>query len=209
MADLNDLRAQAVVGVSVSTGARTAIAPVTPRPGRAPLPPVRSMERALRLEMRQLGRIGRPQAFSLPFRSLAREDDLDPTTRLKMEALYALGETAEDDRSYATLRDVAIDVKQPRPLREAAMDALTNFTKHDVLQVFVEIATKDTNRDIQGFAIVFIGEHGSDKNQRVTVLADLYRSLPRSRTDQRQRRSCRGGRGHQPVPVLPVPLGGL
>ena len=186
MADLDELRGQTVARAPRAVGAGPVMMPVTPRPDRTPLPPVRSMERALRLEMRKLGRIGRPQAFSLPFRGLAHQEDLDPGTRLKMEALYALGETAEDDRSYTTLRDVAVDMKQPRPLREAAMDALTNFSKHDVLQVFVEIATKDTNRDIQGFAIDFIGEHGSDKNQRVTVLADLFRSLPRSRTDQRQ-----------------------
>ncbi len=187
MADLNDLRPQAVAGARPATGAVPAVASVTPRPDWPPLAsPRRSMERAMRLELRQLGRLGHPQAFALPFRGIATEEELDPGTRLKMEALYALGETTEDDRSYTTLRDVAVDMHQPRPLREAAMDALTNFSKHDVLQVFVEIATKDTNKDIQGFAIDFIGEHGSDKNQRVTVLADLYRSLPRSRTDQRQ-----------------------
>lgn len=188
IADLNDLRPQAVVGVSRATSAVPAIAPVTPLPpGRAPLAyPRRSMERALRLELRQLGRLGHPQAFALPFRTPAPDEGVDAGTRLKMEALYALGETTEDDRSYTTLRDVAVDMHQPRPLREAAMDALTNFSKHDVIQVFVDIATKDTNSDIQGFAIDFIGEHGSDKNQRVTVLADLYRTLPRSRSDQRQ-----------------------
>jgi len=185
MADLNDLRPQAYV--RAPRGAGVAIAPVTPRPGHAPMAPsMRSMERAMKLELRQMSRAGRGLLAPLPFRGHALEEDLDPATRLKMEALYALGETTEDDKSYTTLKDVALDMSQPRPLREAAMDALTNFSKHDVLQVFVEIATRDTNMDIQGFAIDFIGEHGSDKNQRVTVLADLYRSLPRSRADQRE-----------------------
>jgi HEAT repeat protein len=103
-----------------------------------------------------------------------------------MDALYALGETKEDDRSFSTLRDVALDMRQVHPLREAAMDALSGFTKHDALPVFVEIAQKDTSADLQGFAIDYIGEHGTDKNQRVTVLEDLFRSLPKSRADQRK-----------------------
>jgi len=50
----------------------------------------------------------------------------------------------------------------------------------------VEIAQKDTSADIQAFAVDYIGEHGSDKNQRVGVLEDLYRSLPKSRAGQRK-----------------------
>ncbi len=121
-----------------------------------------------------------------PFAGLRTEEKLDDGTRLKMDALYALGETREDDRSFSTLKEVALDERQVHPLREAAMDALSGYTKHDVLPVFMEIAQKDTSPDIQGFAIDYIGEHGTDKNQRVSVLADLFRTLPKSRTDQRQ-----------------------
>jgi len=186
MADLDDLRPQAVVAAPHRAGHGVA---VTPLPSIAPIPPMapshRTMERAMRLELRQLGRMGHNRFIPFLPRALGGDEKLDGATQLKMEALYALGETTEDDKSYSTLRDVALDTKQPRPLREAAMDALTNFTKHDVLQVFVEIATRDTNQDVQGYAIDFIGEHGSDKNQNVTILSDLFRSLPRSRTEQR------------------------
>ena len=186
MADLNDLK-----NTAPAIAPHGSMTVVTPRPPRSPgsvtsAVPMRSFDRHMRLQLHQLNRIGISRAFALPRTPMADDETMDPGTRLKMEALYALGETTEDDKSYTTLREVALDMKQPQPLREAAMDALTNFSKHDVMGVFVEIATRDTNSDIQGFAIDFIGEHGSDKNQRVAVLADLYRKLPRSRTDQRQ-----------------------
>jgi tetratricopeptide (TPR) repeat protein len=162
-----------------------------PRPARAPtavpIPPnTRMMVRQLRREMQHMSRVGVVHPFATPFPGWHEEEKLDDATRLKMDALYALGEAKEDDNSFSTLRDVALDTRQVRPLREAAMDALSGFTKHDVVSVFVEIARKDTSADIQGFAIDYIGDHGTDKNQRVTVLDDLFRSLPKSRGEQRK-----------------------
>ncbi|MEW6509953.1 MAG: HEAT repeat domain-containing protein [Bacteroidota bacterium] len=185
VADLNDLQPGAVGG----TGTVPVYIERTPGPHAysvAPIPPMRNLERQLRRQMRQLGRVGIGHPSVAPFVIGEQAEKLDPSTRLKMDALYALGETREDEKSYTTLKDVALDMKQPRPLREAAMDALSNFAKYDVLSVFVEIARMDTNRDIQGYAIDYIGEHGADKNQRVGVLEELYRVLPKSRSDQRQ-----------------------
>ena len=148
-------------------------------------PNMELMFRQMKRNMQHLSRLGGVRAAG-PFAGWHKEETLDDATRLKMDALYALGETKEDDRSFSTLRDVALDTRQVHPLREAAMDALSGYTKHDVLSVFMEIAQKDTSTDIQGFAIDYIGEHGSDKNQRVTVLEGLFRTLPKSRADQRR-----------------------
>lgn len=185
MADLNSL--QGVTAVAPVTGFDESLPTPEPTPSpRVVIPPMRNLQRELRLELRQLHRMGLEHAAPRAVFTMPPDENLDPATRLKMDALYALGETKEDDKSYATLRNVALDMNQPRPLREAAMDALSNFRNHDVLAVFVEVARKDTNRDLQGFAIDFIGENGGDKNQRVTVLEDLYRTLPKGRVDQRQ-----------------------
>ncbi|HMK39006.1 MAG TPA: HEAT repeat domain-containing protein [Bacteroidota bacterium] len=182
VADLNALRVE-----------MPAVAPVAVHPPgipRQPFPPMApNMENLLRQAnrtMRRAARAGDVHAMGLPFGRWHEEEKLDDDTRLKMDALYALGESKEDDRSFAALKDVALDVRQVRPLREAAMDALSGFTKHDALTVFVEIAQKDTNADIQGAAIDYIGEHGSDKNQRVTILEDLFRTLPKTRSEQRK-----------------------
>jgi tetratricopeptide (TPR) repeat protein len=203
LSDLENLRAQSyhtkagatarAHGAPSVVSSGTAGAPAlahTPYPpvslGVAVAAPMRVMERQLRRQMRTLSRVGLEHMAPTAVFPMPREENLDPATRLKMDALYALGETHEDEKSFVMLKEIATDMQQPRPLREAAMDALTSFAKYDVLSVFVEIARKDTNREIQGYAIDFIGEHGSDKNQRVTVLSELYRSLPRGRMDQRQ-----------------------
>ena len=142
---------------------------------------MRDLGRQLRKEHLHLrgipGNIYRIAPFAL-------DEKLDPETRLKMEALYAIGETKEDEKSFQTLKDVALDSKQPRRLREAAMEALSDFKKYDVLPVYLEIARKDTSRVLQTYAIDFISEHGKDKNKTVTILVDLFNSLPKQRTDQ-------------------------
>ncbi len=185
VADLNALQ------IEMPEMPRGAAAPTPPGfPRRAPGVPIApntgNLLRQLKREIRHMARSGGPAHAPAPFAGWREEEKLDDATRLKMDALYALGETKEDDRSFSTLRDVALDTRQVHPLREAAMDALSGFTKHDALSVFVEIAQKDTSADLQGFAIDYIGEHGTDKNQRVTVLEDLFRSLPKSRADQRR-----------------------
>lgn len=185
VADLNALQ------IEMPEPPRRGIAPIPPMfPGRPTAvaigPNTGNLLRQMKREMMHMARSGGVRSFPAPFAMRRDEEKLDDATRLKMDALYALGETKEDDRSFSTLRDVALDVAQVHPLREAAMDALSGFTKHDALSVFVEIAQKDTSADLQGFAIDYIGEHGTDKNQRVAVLEDLFRTLPKSRTDQRK-----------------------
>jgi tetratricopeptide (TPR) repeat protein len=177
VADLNALQIETPAPV---------VAPV-PRPGVpvAITPNTENFMRQMKRNLRLMARAGRINMPGMTFPPGEEEERLDNETRLKMDALYALGENREDDRSFSTLREIALDSRQIRPLREVAMDALSGYTKHDALSVFVEIAKKDTNADIQGFAIDYIGEHGTDKNQRVAVLEDLFRSIPKSRTEQR------------------------
>jgi tetratricopeptide (TPR) repeat protein len=185
VADLNALQ---IPMPEIPRGAIAPVPPGLPRlPGAASIGPnTGNFLRQMKREMRQMARSGGVRTPPAPFPMWREEEKLDDATRLKMDALYALGETKEDDRSFSTLKEVALDMHQVHPLREAAMDALSGFTRHDPLSVFVEIAQKDTSADLQGFAIDYIGEHGTDKNQRVTVLEDLFRSLPKSRIDQRK-----------------------
>jgi HEAT repeat protein len=111
------------------------------------------------------------------------EEKLEPGTRLKMEALYALGEK-EDEKAYQTLKEVALDQKQPRPLREAAIHSLSDFKKFDVLPVYMEIVRKDTNEEVQNSAIQYISQLGKDKNKSVETLAELFSTVPKRRTGQ-------------------------
>ena len=190
VADIAALRVPRAAG---ATPPAVAVAPVAPSAAVAPFAAVaptpanmENMMRHLRRQMRELGNGRMPGMMRSWATPMPGDERLDDATRIKMDALYALGETKEDDRSFATLRDVALDARAVHPLREAAMDALSGFTQHDVLSIFVDIARQDTSSDLQGYAIDYIGEHGADKNQRVSVLASLYASMPKTRYDQRK-----------------------
>ncbi len=166
-------------------------------------PSVRMSEDKMRLAERQMSRqlarlspmpsprgVPAPPALALAPGSLRffgdRGEEYDRETRLKMDALYAIGETKEDSISYMTLRDVAVDIKQPRVLRETAMDALANFSHFDVLPVFLEVAKKDTSEEIQNMAIDYMGQLSRNRNKSFETLADLFNVIPKSRTTQLQ-----------------------
>ena len=114
------------------------------------------------------------------------EEKIDPQLKLKMDALQAIGETKEDSLSYQTLRDIAVDIRQPRSLRETAMDALSNFSHFDVLHVFLEVAKKDTSEEIQNMAIDYMGLISKNKDRSFETLAELYGLIPKRRVSQLQ-----------------------
>ena len=142
------------------------------------------LDRKLRISARSLG-----STFSAPSLApghWAPEEKLDPQTQLKMEALYALGDAKEDSLSFATLREVVTNPKQPLPVREAAMDVLSGFRKYDVLNVFLEVAKKDTSEEVQNMSIDYIGQISSDKNKSVAALIDLFSAIPQYRVEKLQ-----------------------
>jgi len=154
---------------------------------RAPMPNMRALQHNLRRMERGLRamppHMATPAIAPMPSMNPFVEEKLDPGTRLKMDALYALGQK-EDEKAYQTLKEVALDQKQPRPLREAAIQSLSDFRKFDVLPVYMEIAKKDTNEEVQNSAIEYIGQLGKDKNKSVETLAELFSTVPRQRTGQ-------------------------
>ncbi len=150
-------------------------------------PGMKQMERDLRRLQRRtihLRTTGTPSAMTMTVPSEDR--NLDPEVRLKMDALYALSESPEDEKAFRALKDVAVDMHQARPLREAALDALMEFEKFDVTPVLVEIARHDTSEELQAYAIDYIGGHSKDKDESVVLLIDLYHSVPKQRTNQRE-----------------------
>ena len=111
------------------------------------------------------------------------EAKLDPNTRVRLEALYAIGDTKEDETAFQTLKDVALDRGQNVRLRQAAIEVLSDFKKFDVMPVFVELAKKDTNEGIQEAAIEFIGRADKDRNKSVEALITLFGALPAQRKE--------------------------
>jgi hypothetical protein len=150
------------------------------RYGYSVAPQARSLERALRLQVRRLS------AMSQVHRDLIALEPADKKMQLKLSALYALGQTREDDASYQTLKDVAQDTREHPRLRLAALEALSEFKKYDVMPIFVQIAKNDTIEDMQYNAITYITEHGKDKGKTVGTLIDIFTGLPEQRQEERQ-----------------------
>ncbi len=113
------------------------------------------------------------------------EGGLDKQTRLRLEALSAIGHGEEDDRGFATLKDVALDRSQPPVLRIEAMDQLADFTNHDPASVFIDIARTDSSEDIQSESLDHLRACIKDKDKSVQTLATLYRTIPSTRGNQR------------------------
>jgi len=147
---------------------------------------VRLLERQLRREARELSRL----RIAAPVPPLARRfvevEGVDEETLLRMEAVRALGDASDGEASFTMLRGIALDHSQPRPLRETAMESMVGFTNPGVVQVYVDIARKDTSEILRQIAVDYIGEAPIDKNQKVTVLIQLYKTTPRDRVEQRE-----------------------
>lgn len=143
---------------------------------------MRKLERSLARASRGLGRgVGAaPWVVHTP----VPDEKVDPETRLKMDALYALGETQEDSGSFGALRDVVLDNSQAKELRDAAMDALSNFKKYDVLSVYLDVAKKDTSEEMQNAAIDYIGQITENKGRAIETLTELFKAIPQHRTEQ-------------------------
>jgi Outer membrane lipoprotein/HEAT repeats len=174
----------------------------TPRPvAMAPRPPrsltIRQggtfmLERSQRDLERQIEGMNRRmrglprELFRNRLRAANEEKELDPETRLKLEALYAIGESDHDKDAFTTLKSVALDRGTNVALRAAALDALGEFTNFDVLPIYLEVARSDTSARLQEDAIAFIDRVSKDKDRAVSALINLYNSLPADRKDQRE-----------------------
>lgn len=154
--------------------------------GYGTAPKARTLERALRLYERKLKPPRLPHIIAVPSPAYTSDENLDPKTKLKLEALYALGDEKEDEQSYTTLKEVALDYNQPQRLREAAMYVLADYKKFDVLSIFSEIAKNDTSEEMQNYTIDYISDYSKDKDKTVGILIELFESRPSSRSQQRE-----------------------
>ena len=111
----------------------------------------------------------------------------DSSKRLSRTVLYQLGYYAErgDDRALATLKQTALDAKQDRELREAALMGLRGVKRSDLVQVFADIAKMDPDIRLRQFAIYQIAQ-SEGSNQDVA-----YKLLSEYALDKNQNRELR------------------
>ncbi len=146
---------------------------------------MRQAERAMRDVDRELRRSGvstpRPPAWTFGEKSKKK---LDPQTRLKLDALYALGELENDKEAFTTLKDVALDKAQPEVMRIAAIESLEDFHKFDVLPILLDVAKSDAGDELQIIAIHSIADLGTDKNKSTDALISLFNTSKKEKHQQ-------------------------
>ena len=185
VADLSQLETVSASGQTLSYSYSTPAMPAQPAaPPQSPVILERSM-RDMERKLRTLNNAPRLSPMSRSF-TVQSDEKVDQETELKIEALYAIGSAKEDDKSFQTLKNVALDFKQSLRLRQAALDALSDFKKYDLMPVYLEIAKHDTAEEMQDLAIDFISSNTKDKNKSVSTLIDLFNAIPLNRLEQKR-----------------------
>lgn len=184
LADMDQLLARSLVlaapAPSVTSVVRPGTPPVLAIPADSsllstttvlPVPAIAPMMRYSRIG----GMLRGVPGLAWPFRSW-NDEELDDRTKLRLEAVDALGRSGEDAKSFGTLRAIALDRKEARAVRVSAIETLSGFRKHDALPVVAEIARTDTSEEMRLFAIDCIGRAARDREKALDALLDLYRS---------------------------------
>ena len=194
VADIAELRARATIAPDDSAKSTALRDLMSSLPQVAPTPApgvshysmsIRRLERAMHHQFFWGGMGGMsPELFAETME--ADRKPLDRRTRLKIQAIRALGEIPDDPKSFSTLKDIALDPGEPRPLRSVALSSLARFKNPDLIPVLVRVAEHDTDVTVQGSAVYCIASTAPDKDTTIDILSQVYEKTPADRTRQRQ-----------------------
>jgi HEAT repeat protein/TolA-binding protein len=108
----------------------------------------------------------------------------DPDIQIRQEALFNVGRVKDigEEHSFEILKQFALDSSQPKELRETAMNSLRN-KKGDVLGVYLQIARKDKETNIQQTALYYLGQLGKGSDEKVY---QVLKEFAMDRTEERQ-----------------------
>jgi hypothetical protein len=104
----------------------------------------------------------------------------DPEMQMRLNALSAMLEGKRDNRGFNALRDIAVNPRQPAPIRHAALNALSEFSANDPSSVYLQIANTDTDESIQRIAIELFARNNRSKTNRSERLVELFHQYERS-----------------------------
>ena len=98
----------------------------------------------------------------------------DPDLQVRINALAALMEGKRDGGTFTTLRDIAVDGRQPLVLRHVALNALCELGGNEQAAVFLQIANHDTSEAIQRVAIELFARTNQPRINRTERLIELF-----------------------------------
>ncbi len=116
---------------------------------------------------------------SMRIRVLPPEDD-DPELQMRINALDAMIAGKRDETAFKVLHDIALDGRQPVPIRQVAMNSLTEFPRKDPGAVFLVVANSDTNETIQRIAIELFAASNRSRDDRTERLMDMFKRFENS-----------------------------
>ena len=104
----------------------------------------------------------------------------DPELQIRINALDAMIAGKRDERAFKVLHDIALDGRQPVPIRQVALNSLTAFSRKDPSAVFLAVANGDTNETIQRIAIELFAACNRSRDDRTERLMDMFRRFEKS-----------------------------
>jgi HEAT repeat protein len=108
----------------------------------------------------------------------------DTSTMVRRHVLYQLGTFADrgDERILPVLTQIALDPKQDRQMREAALIGMRNVKGHDALDLYVRIAKSDTDRKFREMALYQVGQSAkADDESAFKMLKEIVLDKNQSR----------------------------
>ena len=116
----------------------------------------------------------------------------DADKRLKQTAPHFLGQSERngDDSTANLIKQIALDQKQDREIREAALHSLREMKRGDALDFYLQVAKTDADERIRSTALYYIGEVGKKDPEKVFK---IYKEFL---LDQQQPRSLRESAMH-------------
>ena len=104
---------------------------------------------------------------------IAQNDDDE---RIRRDALYYVGKFAKknDAQALNALKQYAVDSKQPKEVRESAMHALKETDSGDALNLYLQIAKNDNDKNIKKSALYYIGQLAKGNDERAQAVLKEY-----------------------------------
>ena len=108
-------------------------------------------------------------------RELARTMRDDPELRMRIEALQALMRS-KDEKTFALLKQTALDTSQAIELRQAAISGLRQYPEKNVFDLYTQLLRIESDKRIQVVAIYqleVVQKDSADRKRAFTLLKQL------------------------------------
>ncbi len=116
-----------------------------------------------------------PSPFSRPLPTYVPH--LDPDVRTRLEALRVLTDAGDHKETSRALRAVALDRRQPVPVRITAVYSLGRFANPENATTLLEVARADSSEEVQRTAIEIFARSATNKQRAADELISLFNRL--------------------------------